>query len=145
MTNNAKSKLAHLKDVRLLTFKRFDDERGMLVPVESGIDVPIQIERFFYVTPNQAGQSRGKHGHFHCTQILIALAGHVTVKVQDNVAIDTYELTEPNQALMIPPSLWAEEIYNSSDSLLLVLCDHKFDADDYINCFDDFLAFRGMK
>jgi dTDP-4-dehydrorhamnose 3,5-epimerase len=136
------AELRTLDDVRELSFKHFTDARGSLVPIEAQADVPFEIERVFFIRPRSAGESRGKHGHYRCAQALVCLSGACRVIVQDGAARREYRLHSPDKGLLIPPTLWAEEIYETVDTVLLVLCDRRFEADDYI---DDEAAFTALR
>ena len=37
-----------------------------------------------------------------------------------------------NLGLVIPPGIWAQETYLKENTILVVLCDLPYDADDYI-------------
>ena len=56
--------------------------------------------------------------------------GKVTVICDDGKKRRNYVLNEPNKALYIPEMIWDEQIYNSKDSVLLVLSDTNYDSDD---------------
>jgi hypothetical protein len=51
-------------------------------------------------------------------------------------------LDTPQKALHIPPGLWAEQIYRDPATLLLVLCDRLYEAEDYIRDMEAFIAWR---
>lgn len=136
--------LPTLASVRQIDFKRHVDHRGSLVPIEGGADVPFEIKRLFYVHPRNAGESRGKHGHFRCSQLLICVSGACRIVVQDGRDQIECRLDRRDRGLFIPPTLWAEEIYETVDTVLLVLCDRHFEADDYISDFEEFMALRTL-
>jgi dTDP-4-dehydrorhamnose 3,5-epimerase len=144
--NDRKGVTLHtIADVRLINFKDFVDHRGSLVPVEAGRDVPIEVRRLFHVRPSAAGITRGQHGHFRCTQVLICLSGSCKVSVEDGTESRSFTLDRRDQALVIPPTIWAEETYETRDTLLLVLCDRPFEADDYISDRDELIALHARR
>ena len=49
---------------------------------------------------------------------------------------------EPSESLLVPPGLWSEREYVDADTVLLILCDRPYEADDYIRDYGDFLAWR---
>jgi dTDP-4-dehydrorhamnose 3,5-epimerase-like enzyme len=136
------ARLHTVDDVRELTFKNFTDARGTLVPIEALNDFPFEIKRVFYIRPKRANDTRGKHGHYRCSQLLICTSGACRVIVQDGVGRREFRLDSLDRGLLIPPTLWAEEIYESADTVLLVLCDRLFERDDYIDEEADFQALR---
>jgi hypothetical protein len=44
--------------------------------------------------------------------------------------------------LLVPPGIWAEEIYEKPHSVLAVLCDRPYEEGDYIRDFEEFKAYR---
>jgi len=139
---NHNIQLATLSDVKLFTFNCFEDSRGTLMPVEAENDIPIPLRRIFIVQPSRAGEERGAHAHYLCTQILCCLSGSCTVVVKDGVEEKEIALARPNQAVMIPPTLWGEEIYTSPNTILLVMCDRAYETKDYISEFNEYKLFR---
>ena len=56
--------------------------------------------------------------------------------------VRTWKLDKPWKALYIPEMIWDEQIYTSSDSVLLVLANTLYDTSDYI---EDYEEFRRLK
>lgn len=122
------------REASQITLDKKTDARGVLIVGEIPFQVPFKVERFFFVTGAPRGTQRGKHGHLRCYQLLIAVSGSVTVEVSDGDTRKSHILDRPDKGLIIPPLVWGLQRYNSKDSVLLVLCSHKYDSHDY---FDD--------
>ena len=134
-----------ISDIVLLNVKTFDDEReGFLSVLEPQLDFKIDIKRFFYIHGTQRGQIRGKHAHKQAHQILICMNGKCDVVCDDSKNKKTFSLTSPQQALLIPPSIWAEQKYINKNSVLFVASDRLYEPDDYIRNYDDFLKYRNL-
>ncbi len=82
---------------------------GRLVPIESGRDLPFDIVRVFFVTDVPIGETRGKHAHKQCSQVLVCLNGECLVECDDGSSKRTFVLDSPDQGLLIPPSIWASQ------------------------------------
>ena len=54
---------------------------GHLTPIESGIDVPFEIKRIYYITNVPFGVERGYHAHKKLQQVLICLNGSVKILI----------------------------------------------------------------
>jgi len=52
--------------------------------------------------------------------------------------VRTWKLNQPWKALYIPEMIWDEQVYNSKDSILLVLSNTLYDPSDYIEDYDEF-------
>ena len=48
-------------------------------------------------------------------------------------------LNQPYKGLFVPPGIWASENNFSSGAICLVMTSDKFDEDDYIRDYKDFL------
>src|SRR5438045_7252540 len=59
------------------------DERGVLTSVESGLDIPFEPRRVFFI--RDARGERGLHAHRATRQLLIAVAESFCVEVSDGV------------------------------------------------------------
>ncbi len=130
---------ATLGDVLFYTVRSFHESNGVLSPIESNIDVPFHIKRVFYVRDVPTKDIRGKHSHYKTEQVLICLHGSCEVVCKDGRDTATYDLHTPDQALYIPAMIWDEQIYNSKDTILMVLASSKYSKPDYITDFDQYV------
>lgn len=121
----------------LLSFPNRADSNGTLAVYECGKQVPFDIRRVFTVRAG-AGDVRGEHAHKECAQLLICVAGQVRVSCDDGYEISTFLLEGTDAGLLIPPGIWAKQEYLSSNSVLMVLCNRGYDAEDYLRDYDDF-------
>ena len=131
-----------IADVIEFSFKNFTEKEGQLVPITGGHDVDFVMKRIFYVYGVPKGETRGKHAHHECSQVLVCLSGSVTVKVDDGT--DIYKsvlLNRPHKAVHIPAGIWAEETYGDN-CVLLVLCSHKYAQADYIHDYKEFVEWK---
>jgi|TARA_B100000287_G_scaffold206024_1_gene194340 dTDP-4-dehydrorhamnose 3,5-epimerase-like enzyme len=130
--------MTSLKDVKEFNLKSFIEPDGKLTPIELDRDIPFEVKRMFYVYDVHDQNDRGKHSHHKTKQILIAVSGGVTVVCDDGKERRNYVLNEPSRALYIPEMIWDEQIYQSEDSVLLVLSNTNYEPDDYIEDYDEF-------
>ena len=112
-----------------------------LVVIEGQNQVPFAIARVFVVRA-PAGAIRGQHAHKACTQLLTCPIGSVDVLCDDGFETASYILDRPNTGLLIPPSIWAQQTYRAPGSVLTVLCDRPYEAEDYIRDYTEFKAYR---
>ena len=134
--------LRTLEDVSLKTLKCFAEENGTLIPLEAEVDSPFAVARLFYICDVTAGAIRGQHAHKSCRQFIICQIGSVKVMCDDGNNKSEWILKSPNEALYIPPTIWATQTYLTDDTLALVLADQHFDPGYYIRDYHDFLQFR---
>ena len=127
-----------LDNIKLLELETFVDSEGSLVPIESGLSIPFKIKRVFYVFDVHDQKDRGEHSHHKTEQVLICLSGKVKVLCDDGKNTKQWVLDKPTQALYIPNLIWDEQIYLTSESVLLVLANTNYDSSDYIESYDEF-------
>ncbi len=133
--------LFNLSHVRTIDLPRHTRADGEVVVAEVAAQVPFRIERMFaLVAP--VGAKRGHHAHRLCSQFMICVSGAVDVVSEDGSSKRTFTLDRPNEALLVPPGLWNTVVFRRSDSVLVVLCDRAYEAEDYIRDYAEFLSFR---
>jgi len=131
-----------LNDVQIIEIPTVVAERGDLSALVLPELIPFEVKRVFIVHHVSNLEVRGEHAHRQCWQFLIAAAGSITVDVLDGTSQKTYLLDNPSKGLLIPPSIWGTQYNFSSDGSLLVLASHKFEKEDYIHNFEEFLEYR---
>lgn len=132
-------------DCSLLHLPRLNATSGSITVVENSKSIiPFEVKRLFYLYDIPAGKSRGAHAHKECHQVLIPLSGAFEVLLDDGSAKRTVFLNQPFMGLHIPPGIWASEQNFSSASICLVLTSHKYDEDDYIRDYKEFLNYRKL-
>jgi dTDP-4-dehydrorhamnose 3,5-epimerase-like enzyme len=136
-----------LDDVIQLHRQKISAENAHLLVFESGsLDsglIPFRIARVFMVC-SESSIERGKHMHKQCSQVMFCIQGKTTVRYSDGRDWRVLELDSNTAGAFVPPTIWAEQIYEK-DSKLLVFCDRDYEADDYIRNFDQFKAFRNVE
>ena len=124
---------------RLLNFKDLGDERGNLVVIEGGRDIPFEIARAFYIYGSDPEVVRGKHANRQSEFVLVNVAGKSRVMVTDGRRKKTIRLDRPMEAVYIPRMIWKEMYDFSPDSVLLVLASTHYDGSEYIRDFDEYM------
>jgi len=128
----------------LISFPTHEDGNGILGVYECGEHVPFDIHRVFTISAS-AGDIRGDHAHKKCTQLLVCISGKIHVTCDDGSAVDRYVLDNMGDGLLIPPGIWAKQEYLVDGAVLMVLCDHVYEADDYVRDYNDFRKFIALK
>jgi dTDP-4-dehydrorhamnose 3,5-epimerase-like enzyme len=128
-----------MASVTLIQFPTFKDSNGTLGVYESGDHVPFEIKRVFTVSA-QANDVRGEHAHKKCKQLLICVAGEIRVDCDDGSQVTQYLLKDMSAGLLVPPGVWAREEYLTDYSVLMVLCDRRYEEGDYIRDYNEFIS-----
>lgn len=125
-------------NVETLPLQVHGDDRGSLVALEYGPNLPFDVKRVYYIFGTKAGVPRGFHAHRKLKQLLIAVSGSVTVKTEHNGKIETHLLNRPDEGLLIDGLVWREMHDFSPDCVLVVLADEYYDESDYIRDYNMF-------
>lgn len=128
-------------DYKIIDFKIRGDERGSLVAIEGNKDIPFDIKRVFYIFDTQ-GQNviRGDHANRKTKFVLVMLSGSCKVKVFSGDKREIIELTSPDQGLFLNNLVWKEMYDFSDNSVMMVLASEHFDAEEYIDTYEDLLS-----
>ena len=116
------------------------DLRGRLVAAEFENELPFISERYFVVYDVPSRETRGEHAHKECHQFLVCVHGTCTVVLDDGTSRVEVDLDRPTLGLHIPPMVWGLQHRHSPDAILVVMASHKYEADDYIREYGEFLA-----
>lgn len=134
----------NMDKVKMLEFKQRGDERGHLVIVEGGMDIPFEIKRTFYIYGSDPDVVRGQHANKVSEFVLINVAGTSKVKVKDGEGNEViYCLNRPHTGIYLPNMVWKDMYDFSRDSVLLVLASTHYDPDEYIRDYETFVKLIG--
>jgi len=116
--------------------------KGDISVVENGLTVPFETKRVYYLYDVPGGVSRGGHAHKDLRQLIVAVSGSFTVVLDDGNVKRSFVLNRPYMGLYVVPGIWRVLEDFSSGSVCLVLASEKFDPEDYIRDYDEFIAFK---
>lgn len=127
--------ISRIEEIKVISLPYFIEENGGLIVIEGLKDLPFNISRVFTVNaPN--GSIRGQHAHKKCTQFLTCPLGKVQLICEDGDKSIEFTLDNPKIGVLIPPGIWAQQTYQTENSILNVFCDMPYDDQDYIRNYD---------
>ena len=122
--------------------KHHSDRKGNISVVENEMTIPFNIRRVYYLYDIPGGESRGGHAHKNLSQLIIAASGSFTVTLDDGIVRRSFMLNRPYQGLLVKPGVWRTLEDFSSGSVCLVFASEKYDENDYIRNYEDFVKYR---
>lgn len=125
--------------IKLIPLQTHGDERGSLVALEEGHNIPFAIKRVYYMFKTKDGVRRGFHAHKQLKQVAIAVRGSCRFALDDGKERVEILLDNPAQGLLIESFMWREMYDFSDDCVLMVLADQHYDESDYIRDYNEFL------
>ncbi len=128
-----------VKSVTIYSLPLITDLRGSLVFAEYGQFLPFIPKRFFMVFNVPSKEIRGEHAHKKLHQFLVCVKGACSVVVDDGKNIEEIPLDSANIGIHIPPLVWSIQYKYTQDAVLLVLASEKYEAEDYIRNYDNYI------
>ncbi len=128
-------------EIKMFTFPPHGDDRGQLVAIEEGIDLPFDVRRVYYIYDTLPGVRRGFHAHLQLQQILLCVNGSCKIHLDDGYETAEVVLDKPNEGLYISNNMWREMYDFSEGAVLLVLASEHYDERDYIRDYNVFLKY----
>lgn len=116
------------------------DDRGQMIVIEGGVDIPFEIKRMFYIYGSDASVIRGQHANRESEFILINVHGSSKVKLCDGDEEMVINLDAPMKGVYIPQMVWKDMYDFSEDSVLLVLASTHYESGEYVRDYDMYLA-----
>lgn len=131
--------------IKLIPLQAHGDDRGSLIALEEGKNIPFPVKRVYYLFNTKEGVSRGFHAHKALKQVAIAVRGSCRFVLDDGKERVEVLLDNPAQGLLIESFMWREMYDFSDDCVLMVLADQLYDESDYIRGYEDFLRIANIK
>ena len=133
-----------MEQPKIIQLSKIADPRGNLSVIEELKDIPFKIERTFWIYDVPGGETRGGHAYKETQEFIVALSGSFDVVLDDGKEKKTFSLNRSYNGLYVPKGLWRVMQNFSTNSLALVLSSTKYDANDYIRDYQEFLKFAGV-
>lgn len=131
-----------MNEAKILELARHFDPRGNLSVIEEFKDIPFKIERTYWIYDVPGGEHRGGHAYKENEEFIVAMSGSFDVHLDDGKEKKTFHLNRSYYGLYVPKGLWREMDNFSTNSLALVLSSTKYDVNDYIRDYNEFLKFK---
>tara|TARA_B100000575_G_C23135522_1_gene659593 strand:- start:2945 stop:3358 length:414 start_codon:yes stop_codon:yes gene_type:complete len=128
-----------INNCRIIDFPKVTSSRGSLTFIEDDLSLPFDVKRVFYIYDVPSGESRGSHAHKKLEEIIICLSGSFSIELDDGYNQIIYNLNRPWEGLHLSPLTWFSLKNFCTGSICLVLCSDKYDEDDYIRDYNDYI------
>ena len=125
--------------LKIFNQKKIIHKNGQIVVFQKSKKINFNIKRVFVVNSNK-NQIRGKHAHKKCLQLLNCVNGSVEINYETKSGYKSkLILSKSNQYIIIPNYTWSVQKYLKNNSILLVICDQKYNEADYIRDYKSFI------
>lgn len=128
--------------VREIKLGKIRDKRGNLSVVESGMSLPFEIKRTYWVYDVPGGEARQGHAYYKSEEFIIALSGSFDLLVDDGTTSTTYHLDQCSKGIYIPAGTWRHLLNFATNSIALIITSTKYNPKDYIRDYGQFVEFK---
>lgn len=126
-------------EIKFIPLQAHGDDRGSLIALEEGINIPFSVKRVYYLFNTKEGVRRGFHAHKTLKQVAIVVRGSCCFVLDDGKEKVEVLLDNSAKGLLIESFMWREMYDFSDDCVLMVLADQLYDESDYIRDYQQFL------
>ena len=122
----------------IIQFPKYGKTSIGYISLAENESLPFEVKRVYwtYYTPEDV--ERGGHCHIELQQILIALAGTITVKTEmPGGHKEIFILDNPSKGLLIPRLCWREMKY-THNAVQMCIASILYDERDYIRDYNEF-------
>ena len=131
-----------INDCKLVELPKFLDQRGNLSFVQNNAQIPFEIKRTYWLYDVPGGECRGGHAYRETEEFVIAMSGSFDVTIDDGKEKKTFHLNRSYYGLYIPKGLWRKMENFSTVSLALEFADTKYDRNDYVEDYNEYLKMK---
>lgn len=131
--------LALNAEKKLVEFKVIGDDRGSLIALEQGLNIPFSIKRAYYIFSTKSNVSRGFHAHRRLQQLAVCVSGKCRMVLDDGRTREDVWLDSPTKGLLISNMIWREMHEFSEDCVLMVFASEYYNESDYIRDYNQFI------
>lgn len=134
-------KIRMLQKPQIINLPKISDRRGNLSIIEEFNQIPFKIERTYWIYDVPGGETRGSHAFKNNDEFIVALSGSFNVVLDNGYETMSFSLNRSYYGVFVPRGFWRELNNFSTNSVALVLSSTKYDNNDYIRDYNEFLKF----
>lgn len=126
---------------RIIDLPKTDFTAGFSVSIQDQTAIPFPIKRAYWIYDVPGGESRGGHAHKRLQQVIIAVSGSFTVNLDNGKEQKHFLLNRPDQGLFLDKEIWRTLDDFSSGAVCLVLASERYDSEDYLYDYNEFIEY----
>lgn len=129
----------NIHESKMIDLPRLFDPRGNLSFIEGSNHIPFPIKRVYWIYDVPGGEIRGGHAYYTLCEFIVALSGSFDVVLHDGKERKVYPLNRSYYGLYVPNMVWRSLENFSTNALCMILASDKYNEQDYLRNFDDFI------
>ena len=120
-----------------IKIKSFKKNSGLLIPLNFNRNFPISVKRVFFIY-GKLNMYRGDHAHKKCAQIFFPISGKIELILEQKKKKKIIISSGKAEAIVVPKMVWCRLKFLKKNSIVAVICDRKYEFDDYIEKYENF-------
>ena len=127
-----------ITEPKIIQFPKIGNSSLGYISLAENETLPFEVKRIYwtYFTPEDV--ERGGHAHYELEQILVAVAGKITVNTETTEGLkNTFILESPDQGLLIPKLCWREMKY-THNAVQMCIASIAYHEKDYVREYEEF-------
>ena len=127
-----------IKEPHIINFPKIGNPTLGYISLAENETLPFSVKRVYwtYFTPENV--ERGSHAHHQLEQILVAVAGKITVNTEmPDGSKNKFILDSPNQGVFLPKNSWHIMQY-SHNAVQMCIASIAYDERDYVRDYNEF-------
>jgi len=118
---------------------------GTIVTMGFDKNFPIKVKRIFFIY-GKKNKIRGEHAHKNCSQFFYSISGKFVLNIQTPNKRKKIIINQSSKVgILVPPKYWVTVKILDKNSSLMVVCDQLYNANDYINNFNEYKEYLRKK
>jgi len=135
----------NMNKIKVFKLKSYKNKSGKLVPINFNREFPIKVKRIFYIF-GKKNHYRGDHAHKKCKQLFIPISGSISLVMKSNDKEKIVTLNSKNdKAILVSNLVWCRLKFLTKNAIVMVACDRKYEFNDYIDKYKNFLQIKKNK
>ena len=134
--------VSDIHSCNVVELTKIHNPAGNITIIQNNKNQPFDVKRVYYLYDVPGGSERGGHAHKALYQLIVAASGSFDVILDDGRNKKIIQLNRPNFGLLVIPGIWREVVNFSSGAICLVLASEKYNEDDYIRDYSDFIIMK---
>lgn len=134
-----------INEPQIINFPKIGNSSQGYISLAENDTLPFEVKRIYwtYFTPEDV--KRGGHAHHNLEQLLVAVAGKITVNTEmPDGSKNTFILESPDQGVFLPKYSWHIMQY-SHNAVQMCIASMVYDEKDYIRNYEEFKKISNVK
>ena len=137
-TQNSCSKAIEMNRPFLINLSKISDLRGNLTFIQYPEHISFEIKKVEWIYDVPSGRNKIGYGSKTSKEIIVCLSGSIEVFVTNNQTEESYNLSRPYSALVIPEMNWRQLRNFSTNAVVMILNSAKNEKNDLIYDISNF-------